>query len=91
MRRTLYECSHAGVKGECIYCRKGHVLSLKSDDGSLDIRRLARGEPLALAICQGCSDFDCTGSPIIREDRGWIKHRRKVAVSHKRSKGNNAG
>ena len=97
-KRDLYRCFHAKVKGNRIYCTKGHPLSLKSSDGSLDIKRLIRGEPLALGVCQECSDFDCMGPPIPEEDRGWVKHNRmvdqardKVALAHNRSKGNNAG
>ena len=78
MKQTLYECLHARVSGKRIYCDKGHPLSLKSDDGSLDIRRLARGEPLALGICQDCSDFDCMGPPLPEEDRGWAKPTKKA-------------
>ena len=74
-KRTLYECSHARVKGERILCRKGHPFSLKTDDGSIDIKRLARGEPLALNICQGCADFDSMGAPIPEEERGWLKQK----------------
>ena len=51
-KRTLYECSHARVTGERIRCRHGHPFSLKSEDGGIEVKRLARGEPLALDICQ---------------------------------------
>jgi hypothetical protein len=57
-KRTLYECSHARVTGERIRCRHGHPFSLKSEDGGIEVKRLARGEPLALDICQACGDFD---------------------------------
>lgn len=76
VKRTLYQCSHARVRGNRIYCEKGHPLSLKSGDGCLDIRRLARGEPLMLGICQECPDFDSLGPPIPEEDRGWVKRNR---------------
>ena len=33
-KRTLYECSHARVKGDRIYCQKGHQLLKKAADGS---------------------------------------------------------
>ncbi|MDD5039441.1 MAG: hypothetical protein PHN78_09040 [Dehalococcoidales bacterium] len=73
MKRTLYECSHAKVSERRIHCDKGHPLSSKSDDGSLDIKRLARGEPLAYSVCQGCLDFDCMGPPVPPEEKGWVK------------------
>jgi len=76
-KRTLYECSHAKVKGKRIYCDRGHLLSLKSDNGSLDIRRLARGEKLALGVCQECPDFDSIGPPVPEEERGW-EPRKKI-------------
>ncbi len=72
-KRTLYECSHARVKGESIYCRKGYKLCLRPDNGHLDISRLARGQRLAFKVCQGCPDFDCMGSPVPPEERGWLK------------------
>ena len=33
-KRTLYECSHARVKGESIYCRKGYKLYLRRATGT---------------------------------------------------------
>ena len=77
-KRTLYDCSHAKVKGRCIYCDKGHPLSLKSDDGSLNIKRLARGDLLALGVCQECPDFDSIGPPILEEERGWEERKKTV-------------
>ncbi len=79
-KRTLYECSHALVKGERIRCRSGHPFSLKSEDGGIEVRRLTRGEPLALNICQACVDFDCMGPPIPDDERGWLKE--KEAAKH---------
>jgi hypothetical protein len=73
-KRTLYECSHARVKGERIRCRHGHPFSLKSEDRGIEVKRLVRGEPLALNICQTCSDFDRIGSPVPEEERGWLKN-----------------
>lgn len=74
-KRTLYECSHALVQGRRIYCNKGYPLSLKSGEGSIDIIRLARGEPLALNICQQCGDFDSMGPPVPEGERGWLKQK----------------
>lgn len=74
--RTLYECSHAKVSGSRIYCEKGYLFSLKSDKGGLDIKRLARGDPLALAVCQECSDFVGIGPPIPPAERGWLRKKR---------------
>ncbi len=72
-RRTLYECWHARVNGNRIYCRKEYPLSLRTKDRNIEVRRLARGEELALAPCQNCRDFDGMGPPIPPEERGWIK------------------
>jgi hypothetical protein len=72
-RRTLYECSHARVKGEAIYCDKGHQICLRPGNGHLDTMRLARGSRLAFKPCQTCLDFDCMGPPIPPEERGWLK------------------
>ena len=83
-KRTLYECSHARVTGERIRCRRGHPFSLKSEDGGIEVKRLARGEPLALDICQACGDFDGTWEPMPESDRGWstrhevTKHNKSV-------------
>jgi len=72
-KRTLYECSHARVKGESIYCRNGYQLCPRPGNGHLDISRLARGQRLAFKVCQSCPDFDCMGSPVPPEERGWLK------------------
>jgi hypothetical protein len=72
-RRTLYQCSHARVRGERIYCEKGHLLSPKSENGTLNIRRLARGDLLALGVCQQCPDFDRMGPPLAAAERGWLR------------------
>ena len=79
VKRSLYECSHARVLGDRIYCHVGHALSTKSGNGSLSIRRLARGEPLVLGVCQGCPDFDSMGPPVPEEERGWVKSIKKAA------------
>jgi len=83
-KRTLYECSHALVKGERIKCHCGHPFSLKSEDGGIELKRLAKGEPLALNICQVCGDFERMGPPVPEEARGWAK---KAEIS--RNGGNN--
>ena len=72
-KRTLYECSHARVNGDRIRCCKGHPLLVRTEDSGIDVRRLARGEPLAYNICQSCPDYDCMGPPIPPEERGWLK------------------
>ncbi len=74
-RRTLYECSHARVNGNRIYCRKEYPLSPRKKDSGIEVRRLARGEELALATCQNCHDFDGMGPPIPPDEMGWIKKR----------------
>ena len=70
-KRTLYECAHARVKGDFIYCFKSHRLRLPPGNGRLDISRLVRGQRLAFGLCQECSDFDCMGPPVPPEERGW--------------------
>ena len=72
-KRTLYECSHARVYGDRIRCSKEHPLLTRSEDSGIAIRRLARGEPLAYSICQGCPDFDCMGPPVPPQEKGWLK------------------
>ena len=79
-RRTLYECSHARVKGGRISCDKEYALSSQSGDGTIDIQQLAEGRPLAPKICRQCSDFDSMGPPISEEERGWLKI--KEATKH---------
>ena len=73
-KRTLYECSHARVKGNCIFCFRGYSLYHRSGNGHLDISRLASGQRLALSICQSCPDFDRMGPPVPPEERGWLKN-----------------
>lgn len=74
-KRTLYECSHARVRNGKIYCSEKYPLSQASLDGTLDIRQLAEGKPLAPKICQQCINFDRLGPPVPEEERGWIKIR----------------
>ena len=76
-KRTLYECAHARVKGELIYCSKGYQLCIQPNNGHVDISRLAKGQRLAFKACQDCLDFDCMGPPVPPEERGWLK--KKVA------------
>ena len=76
-KRTLYECAHARVKGECIYCCRGYPLVNQPGNGHVDIRRLASGQRLAFKICQHCLDFDCIGPPVPPEERGWFKKETK--------------
>jgi len=76
-KRTLYECSHARVKGESIYCRKGYKLYLPPGNGHLNISQLAKGQRLAFKVCQSCPDFDCMGPPVPPEERGWLKREAK--------------
>ena len=71
-KRTLYECAHARVNGDRIRCRKRHPLLIRTEDNGIDVRRLARGEPLAYNICQICPDFDCMGPPVLPKERGWL-------------------
>jgi len=70
-KKTLYECSHSRVLGKRLFCERGYPLSGKSPAGSLDVKRLAQGEPLELDICQGCPDFDRMGPPVPVGERGW--------------------
>lgn len=69
---TLYDCSHARVSGDRIHCCKGYPLLARTEDSGIDIKRLARGKPLAYRICQNCPDFDSMGPPIPPEERGWL-------------------
>jgi len=84
-KRSLYDCSRARVKGERIYCDRGHVLSSKSGNGGLDVKRLARGDRLVLAVCQGCPDFDSMGPPVPEEERGWVR-KKAARVTHRKSR-----
>ena len=73
MTRSLYECSHARVKGDRILCRRSYPLLVRTEDGGIDARRLAKGQPLTYSVCQNCPDFDCIGPPLPPEERGWLK------------------
>jgi len=72
-KRSLYQCCHARVLGDRIYCRRGYRLSPMSKSGHILLNRLARGEALELECCQRCPDFDYMGPPVAPEDRGWLK------------------
>ena len=72
-KRTLYECAHARVEGEDIYCRKGYPLNVRPGNGHVEISQLAKGKRLAFSACQSCPDFDCMGPPVPPEERGWLK------------------
>ena len=71
MKRSLYQCFEAKVNGEEIYCAKKHVLDSRIDDGTISIRRLERGEPLEMTVCQKCKDYNRMGEPIPRNEMGW--------------------
>ncbi len=77
-KKTLYECSQARVKGERIYCNNGYQLSPQPGDGTLDIRHLVEGKPLAPKVCQQCGDFDRMGPPVTEEERGWLNGKETV-------------
>ncbi len=68
MVRNLYQCDNAHVLGKVIYCRMGKPLSRNFQH--LRIDHLIKGEPLELAICQRCSDFDNLGDTL-KDERGW--------------------
>jgi len=70
MKRSLYQCFNARVKGNRIYCSKGHRLG-KAKDGHLPLVKLARGTPLEISTCQACTDYDEMGPPVPREEQGW--------------------
>ena len=73
--RSLYQCLHAKVKGDCIYCAKGHpFVSRWKERERLNIDQLVRGAPLVFSVCQGCIDYEPMGDPIPAEERGWIRH-----------------
>lgn len=72
LKRTLYDCFNAKVKGNTIYCAKGYSLG-KKPTGMIETTRLARGAPLVYVVCQNCPDYSEIGPPIPREERGWLK------------------
>jgi len=77
-KRSLYDCLHAKVEGDRIFCFKGHCLNKGTENsklvipGSLSITMLIRGQPLEMDVCQNCPDFDrMDGGKVQPEDRGW--------------------
>jgi len=72
VKRSLYQCFNAKVKGDRIYCAKGYRLSGMSRGGTIYIKRLSRGDPLELAVCQECADYDEMGPTVPKEERGWV-------------------
>lgn len=70
-KRTLYECSNARAKGDRIYCSKSHLLGTNRL-GTLEVKRLARGEPLKMTVCQTCEDFSSMGDKVAENEKGWI-------------------
>ena len=72
-KRSLYQCFHAKVLGDKIYCSEGYRLAGSSSNmNDLNINRLVRGTPLGLAICQKCKDYLEAGPPIPKSERGWL-------------------
>ena len=71
-RRTLYDCANARVNGDRVRCRNGHELSAETEGGTVALALVARGDELALGICQRCSDFNRMGPPLSPNDRGWL-------------------
>ncbi len=70
--RSLYDCYYTRVRGNYIYCQKGHTLhDYHGKNVSVNIQRLARGAPLVLNICQKCADFESMGEPLPSGERGW--------------------
>jgi len=87
-KRSLYQCFQAKVKGDRIFCAKGHDLSKMT--GDIAVTRLVRGEPLELAVCQDCNDYDEMGGPVAPEDRGWA-HLIGLPTTKRRGRPNKGG
>ena len=80
--RSLYECFHARVRGNYIYCQKGHPFHNNgSGNGTINIQRLASGRPLVMSVCQDCEDFECMGGAIPSEERGWLRGTAKYGAT----------
>ncbi len=73
VKRSLYTCQNAQVRGDVIVCDKGYRFegSLSTRDGNISILRLQRGTPLEFTVCQKCPSFDYMGDPISEKERGW--------------------
>ena len=72
--RSLYDCLHAHVKGERIHCAKGHRFQSEGErDRSLNLQRLAKGEPLVMGVCQECGWLDGTSKADLRDNRGELE------------------
>ena len=69
MKRTLYQCANAKVLGAEIRCVHRYLGPGKT--GNLSLKRLIRGEELAIGVCQDCSDFDDMGRTPDKKARGW--------------------
>lgn len=70
LKRSLYQCFNAKVKGDIIYCSKGYTLA-KAQDGTVPVMRLKKGFPLEQAVCQNCPHYDEMGEPLALSERGW--------------------
>lgn len=86
-KRALYQCFHAKVKGDYIYCAKGHhfVSSRKVGIRTLSIDRLVTGAPLVFSMCQGCIDYEPMGGPIPAEERGWTRQGTRETKTKRRN------
>ena len=72
--RSLYDCYHARVIGDRIYCQKGHPFHENGrQNGSISLHRLAKGAPLVMSICKECADFESMGEALSPEERGWLR------------------
>ena len=74
-KRTLYECAHARVKGQEIYCRQGYPLSRDKGDGSLDIQWLAEGHHLIDGSLSALRGFFKVGNGAGRRSAGLAQKR----------------
>ncbi len=70
VKRSLYTCQNAVVKGNVIVCAEGYKLE-SGYARNMSILPLQRGAPLELTVCQKCLDYDCMGDPIPEKERGW--------------------
>ena len=70
-KRSLNACQFARIKGDHIYCQKGHKLG-KNKDGSMSILPFKREAPLEYEICQECQDFKLNTDEDVRLEL-WLK------------------